>query len=248
MRTLKTRIGRPKGSKNRYKLGKIEISDENGYFPIKNFFPVHQSLEGSRPLIERAKKNINGHAFKGQLKYTLILKKDIGSNLTIKETQKGQITKSEVREALVPFSEMEHRNQKLKTVRGVRFIDDSFSSSVNATWFSLEENRGPIILIIGGDDSKEKNYQVIFDLICKKVKAIIFLGEKPCTDLDKFFGKVVPLIFHEGEMKKAVEIAFQIASSGETVLFSPAIPPEEDFDNDYKKRGMALQKIVLSLE
>ena len=235
-------------NEKKYRLGKIkvEISDENGYFPIKNFFPAHQSLENSLPLVERAKKNINGHAFNGQLKYPFFLKNDNGINLTIKEIQKGQITKSEVREALVPFSEMEHRNQRVKTVRGVKFVDDSFSSTINATWFSLEENRGPIILIIGGDDSEEKNYKVIFDLVCEKVKALIFLGEKPCTDLDKFFGKVVPLIFHESEMKKAVETAFQIASAGETVLFSPAVPPREDLD--YKKRGTVFQKIVLSLE
>lgn len=123
------------------------------------------------------KKVINGHAFQGGIKNSFHVVRKESQNSITNEGEKG-LLKESIREAFVPFSEMKHKNQPVRVVRGIKFIDDSSSVNVNAAWFSLEINDGPIIWIMGGLDFRNNDYQIIFDLVKEKVKALVFLGKK----------------------------------------------------------------------
>lgn len=246
MGTLKSKkIGRPKGSKNR--LGLIEIIYENKHFETVPFVPASQINSISSKLSFLAKKNINGHAFKGGIKNSFYLKrKDNQSfSLTIKE-QRNFLSKEEIREAFTPFSEIPHRNQLVRIINGIKFINDSFSTNLNSAWFSLEKTEGPIIWIMGGLDFRNNDYRIISDLVKKKVKVVIFLGNQS-DKADQVFGKIIPFIFHTEKMKDAVEVAYHLADRGDTVLLSPSCSSLDMFEN-FEDRGNQFEKNTLALE
>ncbi|MFN2440973.1 MAG: UDP-N-acetylmuramoyl-L-alanine--D-glutamate ligase, partial [Chitinophagaceae bacterium] len=48
------------------------------------------------------------------------------------------IRKEKIREAILTFESLEHRMEKVATIRGVEFINDSKSTNINSTWYALE--------------------------------------------------------------------------------------------------------------
>jgi UDP-N-acetylmuramoylalanine--D-glutamate ligase len=60
-------------------------------------------------------------------------------------------------------------------IDGVKFINDSKATNVNATYYALESMKTPTIWIVGGQD-KGNDYSEIEELVKRKVKAIVCLG------------------------------------------------------------------------
>ncbi|MBQ9178047.1 MAG: UDP-N-acetylmuramoyl-L-alanine--D-glutamate ligase, partial [Prevotella sp.] len=85
------------------------------------------------------------------------------------------ISKDDIRKALSDFPGVEHRLEKVTTVGGVTFINDSKATNVDACWYALESMKTPVILIIGGKD-KGNDYEPIRELVQKKCRAIVYLG------------------------------------------------------------------------
>jgi UDP-N-acetylmuramoylalanine--D-glutamate ligase len=155
-----------------------------------------------------------------------------------------EIRKDKIREAVTSFENLEHRLEKVATVRGVEFINDSKATNVNSTWFALESMEKPTILILGGVD-KGNDYSAIMDLVKEKVKAIVCLG----TDNRKIheaFGKQVELIVNTATAEEAVKAAFHFAEKGDAVLLSPACASFDLFKN-YEDRGRQFKQAVREL-
>jgi UDP-N-acetylmuramoylalanine--D-glutamate ligase len=85
------------------------------------------------------------------------------------------IRKEKIRDAVSSFESLAHRMEKVATVRGVEFINDSKATNVNSAWFALESMEKPVILILGGVD-KGNDYELIKDMVAEKVKAIVCMG------------------------------------------------------------------------
>ena len=73
------------------------------------------------------------------------------------------ITNDHIRKALTSFMPVEHRMEKVLSVRGVLYINDSKATNVNSTWYALECMTTPVVLILGGTD-KGNDYSALFDL------------------------------------------------------------------------------------
>ena len=154
------------------------------------------------------------------------------------------IRKEKIREALQTFESLEHRMEKVLTLKGIDFINDSKATNVNSTWFALESMTKPVILILGGVD-KGNDYDLLMPLVEEKVKAIVCLG----TDNQKIhdaFGEMVPLIYDTKTAADAASAAFQIANKGEVVLLSPACASFDLFKN-YEDRGNQFKAAVRAL-
>lgn len=154
------------------------------------------------------------------------------------------IRKDRIREAVATFESLEHRMEKVGTVRGVEFINDSKATNVNSTWYALESMTRPVVLILGGVD-KGNDYSLIMDMVREKVKAIVCLG-KDNTVLHKAFGKAVEVMVNAGSAQDAVKAAFHIASKGDVVLLSPACASFDLFSN-YEDRGRQFKEAVRDL-
>ena len=53
------------------------------------------------------------------------------------------IRKDKIREALQTFESLEHRMERVATIRGVEFVNDSKATNINSTWFALNQWKNP---------------------------------------------------------------------------------------------------------
>lgn len=154
------------------------------------------------------------------------------------------IRKDVVRESFSDFENIEHRLENVTTVHGIEFINDSKATNVNSTWYALESMKKPTIWIAGGVD-KGNEYEMLLELVKTRVKAIVCMG----TDNKKIiaaFKEVVPVIVETASAEEAVQVAYGLGKSGDTVLLSPACASFDLFEN-YEDRGRKFKAAVRNL-
>ena len=154
------------------------------------------------------------------------------------------IRKEKIRKAVQHFEGLEHRMEKVLTVRGVEFVNDSKATNVNSTWYALESSNQPVILILGGID-KGNDYSTMLELVKEKVKAIVCMGLDN-RKIHEAFGKDVEVMVNTTSAKEAVHAAFLLASKGDVVLLSPACSSFDLFKN-YEDRGRQFREAVREL-
>jgi UDP-N-acetylmuramoylalanine--D-glutamate ligase len=154
------------------------------------------------------------------------------------------IRKESIRQSLSDFQNVEHRLEYVATIHGVEFINDSKATNVNSTWFALESMVKPVIWIAGGID-KGNDYSRLFDLVSKKVKAIVCMGSDNRLIIDAFRDKVES-IYETRSAEQAVVLSNTISKPGDVVLLSPACASFDMF-NDYEHRGRVFKEIVWTL-
>ncbi len=149
-----------------------------------------------------------------------------------------------MRSPIMDFSGLEHRLEKVLTIRGVDFINDSKATTVDATIKALESFDRPIILILGGRD-KGADFTQLRQPIRKKVKKLILLGEAR-EKIKAALGRVVPME-DASSLHDAVGLSFAASSPGEIVLLAPACTSFDMFKN-FEARGRAFKREVRKLK
>ena len=154
------------------------------------------------------------------------------------------ISKDDIRKALSDFPGVEHRLEKVTTVGGVTFINDSKATNVDACWYALESMTTPVILIIGGKD-KGNDYEPIRELVQKKCRAIVYLGADN-TKLHNFFDGIGITTRDTNNMKDCVNTCYELAQPGDTVLLSPCCASFDLFKN-MEDRGEQFKTLARNL-
>jgi UDP-N-acetylmuramoylalanine--D-glutamate ligase len=148
-----------------------------------------------------------------------------------------------IKESLNTFPGVEHRLEFVKEINGVKYINDSKATNVDAVWYALRSFKNPIYLILGGKD-KGNDYNQIKLPVQNNVKKIYAIGSS-ASKVHNFFCDIVPT-----EIKKDLEDCLQSvkkeAVKGDIVLLSPACASFDMFNN-YEHRGEVFKKIVNSL-
>ena len=142
--------------------------------------------------------------------------------------------------SVTEHSALEHTFELVKTINGIRFINDSKATNVAAVKAALESLSDPILLIMGGYD-KGNDYQPLIECVRSKVKGLILLGEHTGIIRNALATHVVTR--DAATMSDAVELACSHAVPGDVVLLSPANASFDMF-TDYKARGQAFRKVV----
>lgn len=155
------------------------------------------------------------------------------------------IKKDVIRGALEDFEAVEHRLEYVRTVDGVRYVNDSKATNVNSCWYALESMNTPVVLILGGKD-KGNDYSEIEEFVKKKVKAIVCLGVDN-RKLHEFFEGKVPVMADAGSMEEAVSKCRNLAADGDTVLLSPCCASFDLFKS-YEDRGRQFKDCVNALK
>ncbi len=145
-----------------------------------------------------------------------------------------------IRQSLIDFQNVEHRLEHVLTIHGISFINDSKATNVNACWYAMESISKKIIWITGGVD-KGNDYSQLEELVKNKVEIIICLGES--KKIKEFFRGKVSTIKSAKNMKEAVELSYNFAKSGDTVLLSPACASFDMYKN-FEDRGYEFKKAV----
>ena len=81
----------------------------------------------------------------------------------------------QIESALATFQNADHRLQLVAEINGVKFINDSKATNVEAAWYALDGIRQPIVWIAGGTD-KGNDYSSLLNLAENRVKALVCLG------------------------------------------------------------------------
>ncbi len=156
----------------------------------------------------------------------------------------SEIKNETIRESLQSFEGVEHRLEPVAEIEGVRYINDSKATNINAAWFALDSFNVPMVLILGGRD-KGNNWLALADQLREKAHTVVAIGEARPAILEQLDG-VVPNLLEAESMKDAVRMAAGVARRGEIVLLSPACASFDMFD-DYEQRGDEFKKSVLEL-
>jgi UDP-N-acetylmuramoylalanine--D-glutamate ligase len=151
-----------------------------------------------------------------------------------------------LRETVRRFRPVEHRLEEVAEINGVRFINDSKATSVDAAMKALEafdDQQGKVILILGGR-GKQAPYGPLAELIKARVRKMILIGEDANT-IEAELGDVAPFE-HASDMHDAVARSFAAAEPADVVLLAPACASFDMFDS-FEHRGREFKKEVLGL-
>jgi UDP-N-acetylmuramoylalanine--D-glutamate ligase len=138
------------------------------------------------------------------------------------------------------FPGVEHRIEPVATIDGVTFYNDSKSTNIDSLRVALESFDVPIILIAGGR-GKGSDYRVLRELMGRRVKKLIAIGEDAPL-LEAAFAGVVATERGD-DMNDAVLRAASSAAPGDAVLLSPACASFDMFDT-FEHRGRVFKECV----
>lgn len=148
-----------------------------------------------------------------------------------------------IRQVLENFPGLEHACEVVRDRRGVRFINDSKGTNVDATLKALESIDRPILLIAGGRD-KGGDFSRLASSVRRRVKRLFLIGEAAPMIANAVEGHQA--VERVGTLKEAFELAASGAESGDVVLLSPACASFDMFI-DYQDRGRQFKALVQSL-
>ena len=161
-------------------------------------------------------------------------------------------TPQQIGDALAEFRGVEHRQELVRELGGVRYINDTTATAPAATIAALETlapGASGIVLIVGGAD-KSLDFGEMARAIAAKVRRVVLL-EGTAT------GKIIralhnaraqdTIIGRFENLQYAVECARDIARPGDIVLLSPGCASFGMFASEFE-RGEKFKQIVGQLD
>ncbi|MBE7087574.1 MAG: UDP-N-acetylmuramoyl-L-alanine--D-glutamate ligase [Clostridiales bacterium] len=152
----------------------------------------------------------------------------------------------DIKEGLKSFKGVPHRLELIFEKDGIRYVNDSKSTNTGATISALSSITSDTVLILGGSD-KGENYIELFNQIkLHPVKHVVLTGDTRF----KMLADSTEAGYNEVSVTKnfdtAVKIARLFATSGDTVLLSPACASFDSFSS-YENRGKRFAEVVTEL-
>ena len=152
-----------------------------------------------------------------------------------------------IRKALMEFSGLPHRCERIANINRVEFYNDSKGTNVGATIAAVEglgsQIGGQIILIAGGV-SKGADFSSLVPVVKRWSKKIILIG-KDARELASALKLETQAVFAR-DMSDAVSAAVSYAAPGDAVLLSPACASFDMYEN-YRERGRSFIQSVEQL-
>lgn len=148
------------------------------------------------------------------------------------------------REVLSRFEGLEHRLEDVKEVDGIRFVNDSKCTTLEALVWALDKFSDQKVVLLAGGHAKGADFRLVRERLSKKVKQAVVYGEAQDLLWESWSG-AVPLV-RSADLEGAFEEALKIARPGDTILLSPACASFDQFRN-YEERGKAFKALVESV-
>ncbi len=163
----------------------------------------------------------------------------------------GLVSDEVIRNVAATFGGVEHRIELVRTLRDVRYYNDSIASSPTRTIAGLRSFKQKVILIAGGYDKKIP-FDELGPEIMEHVKLLVLTGAtapkiRAAVEAAPGYIGSNPEIMEYGDFDRAVLAAHQAAQPGDVVILSPACASFDKFKN-FMVRGEVFKKIIYELE
>jgi len=146
--------------------------------------------------------------------------------------------------ALAEFQPLAHRLEEIAVVDGVRYIDDSKATNVEAAAEALGAFHQGVHVILGGS-LKGTSFAPLAPLLAGRAEAAYLIGQAA----DALARDLAPsgVALHRcGTLEAALEAATRAAAPGDVVLLAPACASFDQF-RDYEERGERFRALVEAL-
>lgn len=170
------------------------------------------------------------------------------------------INVSQIAQAVKEFKGLENRLEFVREASGVKYYNDSFSTTPETAIAALKSFTQPEVLILGGSDKGSDYTELGKEIVAaKNIKAVILIGQmgpkikeaiqkagmpaEASAKVGEFKGE-----FRENakDMTEIISQVKEVAKEGDVVLFSPACASFGMFKN-YKQRGQQFKVEVNKL-
>ena len=192
---------------------------------------VRRTASGSEPLVPLSAFHLPGRHLLSDVVAATAVGQRVGLSAS---TMTGAVDR---------FAGLEHALEFVDEVAGVRFINDSKATNVEAARRALESCGRHVVVIMGGR-FKGGPLEDLTPLVAARADAVVALGEAR-TQIREAFGAVVRVVDAEA-LGEAVQVAYGLAQPGGTVLLSPACASLDMF-RDYAERGRVFKRAVASV-
>lgn len=163
---------------------------------------------------------------------------------------KDDVSKETMKKVAMNFNGVEHRNEFVRDVEGVKYYNDSIGSSPTRTLATISVFEEPIILLAGGYDKKIP-FETLAQNGYRHIKTLILMGhtkekiKKVFDDLRNEKGINIPIYMVEN-LEEALLKAKSLAKKGDCVVLSPACASFDAFPN-FEVRGNRFKELVNNL-
>ncbi len=150
----------------------------------------------------------------------------------------------EVARGLRSFGGVAHRLEPLAEIAGVRYVNDSKATNVEATRTALDSFESGVHLILGGSQ-KGEDFGPLAPVVAEHCRAVYLIGEA-AGELRAALDPAIATgtaVHDSGDLAGAVARASGDSLPGETVLLSPACASFDQF-GDYEERGERFRELV----
>ena len=165
---------------------------------------------------------------------------------------KDLVSTEKIVKVLTTFKGVEHREEFVRELNGVKWYNDSIGSSPTRTIAGLASFKTKVVLIAGGYD-KHLDYTDMGKYILAHVRVLILMGQtkdkiKNATlqEIEKRDNDIDLPIFECSTLEEAVKVAYESSKDGDIVFFSPASASFDMFKN-FVERGKKFKEIVNNL-
>jgi UDP-N-acetylmuramoylalanine--D-glutamate ligase len=152
-------------------------------------------------------------------------------------------------EAVEEFRGVEHRQEYVRELRGVRWYNDSMATAPERSMAAIRSFEEPIVLLLGGRD-KDLPWEDLIRLANERVDHVVLFGEAA----DKIERTIEGLgsgpkhftVARASRLQDAVQLAAEVAEAGDVVLLSPGGTSFDEF-KDFAERGERFRTWVREL-
>ncbi|MEX2529494.1 MAG: UDP-N-acetylmuramoyl-L-alanine--D-glutamate ligase [Gemmatimonadota bacterium] len=154
-----------------------------------------------------------------------------------------------IRRGLREFRGPPHRMEVVAERNGIRWINDSKATNVEAARSALLGLDRPVVAILGGKD-KGEDFRPLVEALTGRVRAVVLYGEAGPRLREELQGEggegaAIPLHLVADGFDEAVAVASGAARRGDAILLTPACSSFDLFV-DYRARGHRFRELALA--
>jgi UDP-N-acetylmuramoylalanine--D-glutamate ligase len=152
-------------------------------------------------------------------------------------------------EAVEEFRGVEHRQEFVRELNGVRWYNDSIATAPERSMAAIRSFDEPIVLLLGGRD-KDLPWEDLMQLADERVHHLVLFGEA-AEKIEKTIERLglgpkrFTVVRADG-LYAAIQLAAEVAQAGDVVLLSPGGTSFDEF-KDFAERGERFRTWVREL-